>query len=117
MQQDLYSERELLRRKLDQCIKMLRQTASDYARADRDYNVAVRACWMRLRDKDMPIGMISKVYKGEDDVAEKRFKLIEAEAMKDANKEAVMSYKLQLRLVEEQIQREFSSPSMGTGSM
>ena len=113
MQQDLYSEREALRRKLDQCIRMLRETASDYAKADREYNVAVRACWLRLRDKDMPIGMISKVYKGESDVADKRFALIQAEAMKDANKEAVMSYKLQLRLVEDQIQREWSSPQAG----
>lgn len=113
MQQDLFSEREALRRKLDQCIRMLRETASDYAKADREYNVAVRACWMRLRDKDMPIGMISKVYKGEDDVAAKRFALIQAEAMKDANKEAVMSYKLQLRLVEDQIQREWSNPQKG----
>lgn len=117
MQQDLYSEREMLRRKLDQCIRMLRETGSDYAKADRAYNEAVAACWMRLRDKDMPIGMISKVYKGEKDVAEKRFAMIQAETMRDANKEAVMSYKLQLRLVEDQIQREFSSPSMGTGSM
>lgn len=110
---DLYSERESLRRKLDQCIRMLRETAGDYAKADREYNVAVRACWMRLRDRDMPIGMISKVYKGEPDVAEKRFALIQAEAMKDANKEAVMSYKLQLRLVEDQIQREWGTPQAG----
>ena len=113
MDYDLFSERESLRRKLDQCIKMLRQTASDYAQADREYNVAVRACWMRLRDRDMPIGMINKVYKGEEDVAEKRFALIQAEAMKDANREAVMSYKLQLRLVEDQIQREWSNPQAG----
>lgn len=113
MDNDLFSEREFLRRKLDQCIKMLRQTGSEYAMADREYNVAVRACWMRLRSDGMPVGMIDKVYKGEDDVADKRFRLIEAEAMKDANKEAVMSYKLQLRLVEEQIQREWSNPQAG----
>lgn len=112
MQQDLYSERESLRRKLDKCIRMLRETATDYAKADRAYNEAVAACWMRLRDKDMPIGMISKVYKGDREVAEKRFAMIQAEAIKDANKEAVMSYKLQLRLVEDQIQREWSSPQV-----
>lgn len=113
MNNDLYTERESLRRKLDQCIRMLRQTASEYAQADRAYNVAVRGCWMRLRDMGMPVGMISKVYKGEEDVADKRFALIQAEAMKDANREAVMSYKLQLRLVEDQIQREWSNPQAG----
>lgn len=117
MNYDLFSERESLRRKLDQCIRMLRDTGTDYAKADREYNEAVAACWMRLRDRDMPIGMISKVYKGEKDVADKRFALIQAETMRDANKEAVLSYKLQLRLVEDQIQREFSSPSFGTGGM
>lgn len=113
MTNDLYSEREMLRRKLDQCIRMLRETGTEYAKADRAYNEAVAACWMRLRDRDMPIGMISKVYKGEKDVAEKRFAMIQAETMRDANKEAVMSYKLQLRLVEEQIQREWGTPQAG----
>ena len=109
----LYTEREELRAKLNQCVMLLRKSGTEYAEADRAYNLAVRAAWMRLRDKGMPVGMISKVYKGEKEVADRRFDLIIAEGMRDANKEALLSYKLQLRLVEEQIQREMANPQAG----
>lgn len=110
---DLYVEREQLREKLNQCVLLMRKTGTEYAEADRAYNLAVRTAWMRLRDEGMPVGMISKVYKGEKEVADKRFVLIVAEGMRDANKEALLSYKLQLRLVEEQIQREYADPQAG----
>lgn len=106
----LYTEREELRAKLNQCVMLLRKSGTEYAEADREYNLAVRLAWLRLRDEGMPVGMISKVYKGENEVAERRLALLEAETMRDANREALLSYKLQLRLVEEQIQREYSSP-------
>ena len=105
---DLYQEEQVKRRELDTCIRQLRLTATEYAEADRAYNVAKRSCCLRLKAEGLPIGLIDKIYKGEPDVADARYRMICAEGVYKANQEAVMSTKLQLRLIDNQIGREWS---------
>ena len=57
----------------------------------------------------MAIGMIDKTCYGIPSVAEARFKRDVAEAVYKANLEAIQSIKLQLRLIENQISREYSN--------
>ena len=54
--------------------------------------------------------MIDKTCYGIPSVAEARFKRDVAETVYTANKEAINSIKLQLRLIEGQIQREWGKP-------
>lgn len=106
---DLYTELASKTRQLEASIKMLRKTGSDFAQAERDYKIILRTECLKLRDDGMAIGMIDKTCYGIPNVAEARFKRDIAEATYKANQEAINSIKLQLRLIEGQIQREWGA--------
>ena len=61
----------------------------------------------------MAIGMIQLTCYGVPEVADLRFKRDVAEAVYTANKEAINSCKLQHRLIEGQLGREWSNPQAG----
>ena len=92
---------------LQASIKSLRTTSSAYAKAEQDYKVLLRQECLKLRDEGMAIGMITLTCYGIPSVAEARFKRDIAEANYKANQEAIQSYKLQIRLLDNQINREW----------
>ena len=96
-------------RQLEISIKELRNSGTSYATAERDYKILLRQECLKLRDEGMAIGMIDKTCYGIPSVAEARFKRDVAEAVYKANLEAINSIKLQLRLIENQISREYGS--------
>lgn len=104
---DLYTEREQKTKELDVAIKHLRKTATAYADAEREYKILLRSECLKLRDEGMAVGLIDKTCFGIPSVADARFKRDVAEAVYKANMEAINSIKLQLRLIEGQIQREW----------
>lgn len=110
---DLYIESQQLRRDLNDYVRQLRESGSEYAASDREYHVLKRVRTLELRDEGMPVTLVTQVVKGIDDVAKAREKMLVAEAMHRANLEAIQSCKLQLRLIEAQIQREMSNPQAG----
>ena len=109
MQYDLYQQLMLKTQQLDYSIKTLRTSGTEYAQAERDYKVLLRQECLKLRDDGMAIGMIDKTCYGIPSVAEARFKRDVAEAVYKANLEAINSIKLQMRLIEAQIQREWGN--------
>lgn len=105
---ELYSELQRKTQQLDYSVKELRKSGSDYAAAERDYKVALRTECLRLRDAGMAIGLIDKTCYGIPEIAELRFRRDCAEAVYKANMEAINTLKLEMRLIESQIQREYS---------
>lgn len=95
---------------LSQSIKSLKRTSEAYAKAEKDYKILLRQECLKLRDEGMAIGMISITCYGIPSVAEARFKRDIAEANYKANQEAIQAYKLQLRLMDNQVQREWTTP-------
>ena len=106
---DLYLELEQKRKELNISIKELRTSGTNYAKAERDYKVLLRQECLKLRDEGMAIGMIDKTCYGIPSVAELRFKRDVAKTIYTANLEAINSIKLQIRLLENQIQREYGA--------
>lgn len=104
---DLLDELQNLIQLLQASIKSLRTTSQAKASAEREYKILLRQECLKLRDEGMAIGMIDKTCYGIPSVAEARFKRDIAEANYDANKEAIQSYKLQIRLIENSINREY----------
>lgn len=104
---ELYNELQAKTLQLDTSIKMLRKNGTAYAQAEKDYKISLRNECLKLRDDGMAIGMIDKTCYGIPAVADARFKRDVAEAVYRANQEAINSIKLQLRLLESQIQREW----------
>ena len=105
---DLYQELQSKTKQLEVSIKALRKSGTDYAEAERDYKVLLRTECLKLRDQGMAIGMIDKTCYGIPSVAEARFKRDVCETIYKANLEAINSLKLQMRLIDEQIKREWS---------
>ena len=90
-------------------IKQLRRSGTEYAEAERAYKVLLRQECLKLRDEGMAIGMIDKTCFGIQSVADARFKRDVAEVVYKANLEAINSIKLQMRLIEAQLQREWGN--------
>lgn len=104
---DLVNELQQKIKELEVSIKELRKTGTAYAEAERDYKIALRQECLKLRDDGMAIGMIDKTCYGIPSVAEARFKRDVAETVWKANQEAINSIKLQIRIIESQLQREY----------
>lgn len=96
-------------RQLDFAIKELRKNGIAYAEAERDYKVKLREEILKLRNEGMAVGIIDKTCFGIPSVAELRFKRDIAKTVYEANMEAINSTKLQLRLLENQISREYGA--------
>ena len=104
---ELFQELQAKTRQLDKSVRMLRQSGSDYAQAEKDYKILLRTECLKLRDDGMAIGMIDKTCYGIPSVAEARFNRDCAKAVYQANIEAINSIKLQIRILNEQISREW----------
>ncbi len=106
---ELYNELQVKTKHLEASIRQLRTSGTEYAEAEKNYKVLLRQECLKLRDEGMAIGMIDKTCYGIPSVAEARFKRDVAEAVYKANIEAINSIKLQMRLIESQLQREWSN--------
>ena len=112
---ELYEELQKLTDDLEISIKSLRKTGTAYAQAEKDYKVLLRQECLKMRDEGVAIGVITLTCYGIPEVAEARFKRDVAESIHTANKEAIAGIKLRMRLVENQLQREWSAT--GTGNL
>lgn len=106
---ELYLNLQEKTRQLDISIRQLRTSGTEYAEAERAYKVLLRQECLKLRDEGMAIGMIDKTCFGIQSVANARFKRDVAETVYKANLEAINSIKLQMRLIEAQISREYNN--------
>lgn len=104
---DLYSELQTKTAQLELSVRELRKNGTAYAQAEKDYKILLRQECLKLRDAGMAIGMIDKTCYGIPAVAEARFKRDVAETIYRANQEAINSIKLEMRLIEGQLQREW----------
>ena len=107
---DLYVELQKKINELNISIKKLRETGTEYAEAEREYKITLRNEALKLRaEKGMPVTLIQQVVYGVPEVAEKRFKRDVKEAVYKANIEAINVFKLQIRIIESQLQREYGN--------
>lgn len=109
MEYDSVANLNQLQNQLSISIKSLRETGQAYAMAEKDYKILLRQECLKLRDEGMAIGMIDKTCYGIPSVAEARFKRDCAETIYKANQEAINSLKLQIRIIDSQISREWSN--------
>lgn len=110
---DLYTELQTKKQQLSLSVKELRKSGTAYATAERDYKILLRQECLKLRDDGMAIGMIDKTCYGIPSVAEARFKRDVAETIYKANLEAINTIKLELRLIENQLSREWGNANNG----
>lgn len=91
--------------KLSTAVTLMAKYGKAYAAAERDYKVALSQEALKLRAEDMPVTLIDKVVHGK--VADKRFNRDTAEVMYKTAQENINALKLQIRVLEGQIAREW----------
>ena len=107
---DLYLDIQELMKELTSSIQLLRKNGNALASAERDYKITLRQEALKLRtEKDMPVTLINQVIYGVPEVAEKRFKRDVAETTYNTNLEHINVTKLKLRLLENQLSREWGA--------
>ena len=109
MSYDLINELQQKNRELSASIKQLRISGTALAEAEREYKITLDKATLRLKDAGEKTTLIPLRIYGQPDVAEKRFKRDMAEVVYNANQEAINATKLQLKLIENQIQREWGA--------
>lgn len=107
---NLYNDIQDLTARLNQAIKLLAKYGREFAEAEREYKISLRQEALKLRaEKNMPVTLIQQVVYGIPEVANKRFNRDVAEAMYQTAQENINSIKLQIRLLEGQLNREWSN--------
>ena len=108
---DLVNELLNLRQQLNASIKRLKQNGVALAVAERDYKIALNKRVLELRDEGMAATLIQLIIYGEREIAELRFKRDVAKVVYETNLEHINGTKLQMRILESQINREWGSDS------
>ena len=106
---DLFNELQSLTKQLQVSLKQLRINGIELAKCERDYKVAVNKKALQLRSEDMPVTLIQTVIYGYDDIAMLRFKRDSANVVYNANMEAINTIKLQIRVVQNQLDKEWGN--------
>ena len=104
---ELLDELQQKNRQLDMALRTYRQNGIALAQAERDYKEAVTKESLRLKDEGMAVTLISQVIYGLPSISTLRFNRDCQLAVYKANEEAINVKKLQLRLIESQIKREW----------
>ena len=103
----LYQELETKTRLLDQAVRELRGRGTALAQAERDYKVAAAKKIVELRDRGYPVTVIPDLMRGDEEVSLLRFKRDCAETLWKSALEYIQVTKLQIRIIEAQIEREW----------
>lgn len=104
---DIVNELNEKSRLLDNSIKMLRKTGSDYAKAYTDYRIALAKELLILKDEGYAITLAGDIARGKPEIAHLKFEEISKEAIYKANMESINVLKLQIKILENQIEREY----------
>lgn len=106
---DLTNELDSKLKDLDIAIKSLRKTGSDYAEAYTKYRVALAQKLVELKNDGYAITLAGDIARGNPDIARLKYKEISTEAIYKANLESINATKLAIKIIQEQIGREWSN--------
>lgn len=105
---DLYEQITKFISELDFSVRELRKNGTNLAEAEQKYKICLREEALKLRsEKNMPVTLINQIIYGVPEVARLRFDRDVKEAIYQANLEAINSTKLKLRILENQLNREW----------
>lgn len=92
---------------LDNSIKMLRKTGSDYAKAYTDYRIALAKELLILKNEGYAITLAGDIARGKPEIAHLKFEEISKEAIYKANIESINVLKLEIKILQEQYNKEY----------
>lgn len=109
MSLDLIQQVESLTKKLDTSVKSLRNTGTEYAQAEQNYRIALTEEILKLKDNGEKATILEVIAKGKPNIAKLRYQRDVAEALYKANLESINALKVQIKIIDNQISREWSN--------
>ena len=106
---DLINDLQTKNAHLEQALRTLRKNGIALAEAEKNYKEAVSKEALRLRDEGMAVTLMDKVIYGLPSISVLRYQRDCAKTLYEANQEAINVTKLQIRLIESQLEREWGS--------
>lgn len=107
---DLYNEIQEKIEQLNKSIEECKTLGIKYNETECQYKIKLRVEALKLKyDNDMPVTLINQVIYGVPEVAELRLKRDKAETMYNTAKDKVNILKLQIRILDSQLQREYNN--------
>lgn len=94
---------------LDKAINELAKNGYELAEKERDYKIAINKKALELRANDTPVTLINQIIYGYEDIAKLRFERDTAEVKYNANQEYINTIKLNIRILESQLNREYGN--------
>lgn len=107
MGQDLFLDLQDKTTMLDKALHQLGARGRAYAQAEHDYRVALAKKMLKERDSGLPVTIISDICRGDEEIAGLKRDRDVAETVYKAALEACNIYKIQVRVLENQIAREW----------
>lgn len=107
--QDLVIRMRDLQLRLDATLAEFGKWGKNYAKADYDYKLEYRKAMLVERESGTPVTMLKDICNGEEKVAKMRLNLNTAETLYKLAGEQIQALKLQMRVLEGQISREWNS--------
>ena len=108
---DLLNEIGQKSKMLDTAIRELGTRGRAYAQAEHDYRVALAEKTLLERDKGTPATICSDVCRGDRKIAKLRFDRDVAEVVYRSALEAINATKLQIKILDAQVEREWGRAS------
>lgn len=108
---DLYNEINNKRIELNEAINNLPKTGKAYAEAYRTYRILLARELLRLKSEGMPVTIAYDIARGEETVANAKFDELNNEAIYRANLEGIQAIKLQLKILENQFDKDYFNPA------
>lgn len=105
--QDLVQEQREKINLLNQAVMSLKERGTARAKAEQAYRVALSQRLAQLRAEKQPVTHLSDIARGEENIAKLRLERDLADVLYNSAQEAINNYKLQIRIIEAQIQREY----------
>lgn len=103
--QELWKINDLLTKALEQ----YKQRGREYAQAYKTYRVMLAQELLRLRAEQVPVTIAYDIARGKEDIANAKEQEIITESLYESCKEAINTYKLQMKIIQEQINKEWSN--------
>lgn len=108
MSMDLFLEAQEKIKILDQTLSDLGRRGKEYAQAEREYRMALAKKILVGRDNKIPVTILSDLSRGDSHVADLKFERDCREAYYKTCLEGINVLKLELKMLDSQIDREYN---------
>lgn len=94
---------------LDKALTSFGKRGKALAEADKEYRIELSKMLLVKRDEGIPVSVLTKICEGLPEIAELRFQRDVADVQYSSAKEMINALKVQIKVLEEAIEREWHS--------